>query len=106
MKKIIIRVLAMLCLAILSLGERAWAQAFNSQKDFDYAQRLLKMQPEGPAGKPWEQHPGRHEIDTSKYKKTGPYNICFSNAGVNNPWRVVGGDDMRAHVDMLKPDIK
>ena len=31
-------------------------------------------------------------IDTSEYAKEGPYTFCFSNAGVNNPWRVVGYD--------------
>ncbi len=82
------------------------AQEFNSQKDFDYAQQLLKMKPQGPEGKLWEQNLGGKEIDTSKYKKLGPYNICFSNAGVDNPWRVVGWTDMQAQADMLKSDIK
>ncbi len=92
--------------ALLLVGWRAQAQDFNSQKDFDYAQQLLTMTPEGPQGRPWEQHLGGHEIDTSKYKKPGPYNVCFSNAGVDNPWRVVGWTDMQAQVDMLKSDIK
>ena len=92
--------------AIGLVGFGAQAQDFNSQKDFDYAQQLLKMTPEGPAGKPWEQHLGGHEIDTSKYKKPGPYNVCFSNASIDNPWRVVGWTDMQAQVDMLKSDIK
>ncbi|HEX4765001.1 MAG TPA: substrate-binding domain-containing protein [Lichenihabitans sp.] len=82
------------------------AQDFDSQKDFDYAKQLLAMTPQGPEGKPWEQNLGGKEIDTSKYKKPGPYNVCFSNAGVDNPWRVVGWTDMQAEVDMLKSDIK
>jgi ribose transport system substrate-binding protein len=47
--------------------------------------------------------------DISKYpqyadfaKKQAPYNICFSNAGVNNPWRVVGYVDMREQVEELR----
>ncbi len=48
------------------------------------------MTPQGPEGKPWEQNLGGNEVDTTKYKKPGPYRICFSNAGVDNPWRVVG----------------
>ena len=103
--KTIPRILVAAC-ATLLMGLGAQAQDFDSQKDFDYAQQLLKMTPEGPAGKPWEQHLGGREIDTSKYKKPGPYNVCFSNASVDNPWRVVGWTDMQAQVDMLKSDIK
>ncbi|MER3417602.1 MAG: ABC transporter substrate-binding protein [Chloroflexota bacterium] len=43
-------------------------------------------------------------VDTSKYKKAGPYKICFSNAGVNNPWRVVGYNTMQ-HEVKLQTDI-
>ena len=89
----------------LPLCTSAWAQGF-SQKDFDYAKQLLDMKPQGPEGKLWEQHLGGTEIDTAKYKKPGPYNVCFSNAGVNNPWRVVGWTDMQAQVQMLGSDIK
>ena len=35
-------------------------------------------------------------------QKKAPYNICFSNAGVNNPWRVVGYIDMREQVEQLR----
>ncbi len=90
----------------LAFGAGAQAQDFNNQKDFDYAKQLLTMKPQGPEGKPWEQNLGGKEIDTSKYKKPGPYNVCFSNAGVDNPWRVVGWLNMQAQVDMLKSDIK
>jgi ribose transport system substrate-binding protein len=34
--------------------------------------------------------------------KKAPYNICFSNAGVNNPWRVVGYVSMREQVEELR----
>ncbi len=64
------------------------------------------MTPSGPEGKLWEQNLGGKEVDTSKYKKAGPYRICFSNAGVDNPWRVVGWINMQAQVDVLKDDIK
>ena len=64
------------------------------------------MTPQGPADKPWEQNLGGKEVDTSKYKKPGPYRICFSNAGVDNPWRVVGWTTMQAQVQVLKNDIK
>ena len=44
-------------------------------------------------------------IDTTQYAKEGPYTFCFSNAGVNNPWRVVGYTTMQAEVD-LHPEIE
>ena len=84
----------------------AHAQDFNSQKDFDYSKQLLTMKADGPEGKPWEQNLGGKEVDTAKYKKPGPYNVCFSNAGVDNPWRVVGWTNMQAQVDLQKADIK
>ena len=80
----------------------ASAQNFDDPKEFQAAQDLLKMTPSGPEGKPWEQNLGGKEVDTSKYKKPGPYRICFSNAGVDNPWRVVGWINMQAQVDVLE----
>src|ERR1700761_3961556 len=92
--------------AAVAFATAAAAQNFDDPKDFAYAEQLLKMKPQGPEGKPWEQNLGGKEVDTSKYKKPGPYRICFSNAGVDNPWRVVGWLDMQAQVDALKSDIK
>jgi len=94
--------------AALAIGApyAAWAQNFDDPKEFQAAQDLLKMTPSGPEGKPWEQNLGGKEVDTAKYKKPGPYRICFSNAGVDNPWRVVGWINMQAQVDVLKDDIK
>jgi ribose transport system substrate-binding protein len=43
-------------------------------------------------------------VDTGQYAKPGPWTVCFSNAGVNNPWRVVGYTTMQAQVD-LQPNI-
>jgi ribose transport system substrate-binding protein len=92
--------------ALASFASAALAQNFDDPKEFQAAKELLAMQPQGPQGKPWEQHLGGKEVDTSKFKKPGPYRVCFSNAGVNNPWRVVGWTDMQAQVDVLKSDIK
>jgi ribose transport system substrate-binding protein len=83
----------------------AMAQNFNDPEEFARQQELLTMTPEGPQGKPWEQHLGGSEVDTSKYKKEGPYRLCFSNAGVNNPWRVVGFTTMQAEVEKHKDEI-
>ena len=81
--------------AAVAFATAAAAQNFDDPRDFAYAEQLLKMKPQGPEGKPWEQNLGGKEVDTSKYKKPGPYRICFSNAGVDNPWRVVGWIDMQ-----------
>jgi ribose transport system substrate-binding protein len=78
---------------------------FDDPKEFQHQRDLLQVKPEGPAGKPWEQHLGGGTVDTAKYKKPGPYKICFSNAGVGNPWRVVGWTTMQAEVDVEKADI-
>lgn len=56
----------------------------------------------GPADSIWLQAIDPVMVDTAKYKKDGPYKVCFSNAGVNNPWRVVGYNDMVHEVDIQK----
>ncbi|MBA4223070.1 MAG: ABC transporter substrate-binding protein [Methylobacterium sp.] len=90
-------------LAALSTG--AVAQNFNDPAEFERQKALLTVTPQGPEGKPWEQNLGGEKVDTAKYKKPGPYKLCFSNAGVNNPWRVVGFTNMQAEVDANKADI-
>jgi ribose transport system substrate-binding protein len=90
-------------LAGLSTG--ALAQNFNDPAEFERQKALLTVAAQGPAGKPWEQNLGGETVDTAKYKKPGPYKLCFSNAGVNNPWRVVGFTNMQAEVDANKADI-
>jgi ribose transport system substrate-binding protein len=91
-------------LALIGLAA-ARADEFYDQKDYEAQIKLLDTKAEGPAGKPWEQHLGGQMADTSKYKKKGPYRLCFSNADVGNPWRVVGWTTMQAEVDLNKADI-
>ncbi|SDR34824.1 ribose transport system substrate-binding protein [Rhizobiales bacterium GAS113] len=92
--------------ALTMLGyASARADEFYNQKDYDAQVRLLQTKAEGPEGKPWEQRLGGQMADTSKYKKKGPYRLCFSNADVGNPWRVVGWNTMQAEVDLNKADI-
>src|SRR5260370_35226768 len=92
--------------AMGGLGGGALGQNLNDPKESQAPKARRAMPPGGPADKPWEQHLGGKEVDTSQYKKPGPYRICFSNAGVDNPWRVVGWTNMQAQVDVLKSDIK
>jgi ribose transport system substrate-binding protein len=77
---------------------------FFVQEDFEEQLRLRDVEPEGPADQPWAQALEPEYVDTSQYVTDPPYKVCFSNAGVNNPWRVVGWTTMQAEVD-LQPDI-
>jgi ribose transport system substrate-binding protein len=86
------------------------AQFFN---DADYEENLnyMKLSPLNPNDPIYLQYLVDNPTDISKYpqyaafaEKQPPYNICFSNAGVNNPWRVVGYIDMREQVEMLRAD--
>jgi ribose transport system substrate-binding protein len=77
---------------------------FFVQEDFEEQLRLRDVEPEGPADQPWVQALEPEYVDTSEYATDPPYKVCFSNAGVNNPWRVVGWTTMQAEVD-LQPDI-
>lgn len=81
------------------------AAEFFSQEQYDRSMRQMAETPDGPEGQPWLQMLEAEMTDTSAYAKDGPYTFCFSNAGVNNPWRVVGYTTMQAEVD-LHPEIE
>ncbi|MEU6440854.1 substrate-binding domain-containing protein [Streptomyces sp. NPDC047046] len=64
---------------------------------------LAGKTPQGPPDKPWEQMLDPEMTDTSKYAKAGgakDIHLCFSNAGVFNPWRQVGLKSMKAEVEL------
>ena len=96
--------------AVLALAAQAaaFAQVANVDVDKEMQEqtRLMAAKPEGPADQPWLQRLGGKTVDTTKYKKKGPYTLCFSNASVGNPWRVVGWNTMQAEVELNKADIK
>ena len=83
----------------------AQAAGFDDQKEYDAEAKMMTETPQGPADQPWIQQIGGGKVDTSKYKKAGPYHVCFSNASTNNPWRVVGWTTMQAERDLHKQDI-
>jgi ribose transport system substrate-binding protein len=86
-------------------GSGTGAQSkFFVQADYDKQMAQRKATPSGPADQPWLQSINATMTDTSKYKKAGGFNLCFSNAAVDNPWRVVGWKDMQAEVK-LHPEI-
>ncbi|MEV4754400.1 substrate-binding domain-containing protein [Micromonospora sp. NPDC049559] len=72
---------------------------FFVQADYDNELSLLATTPTGPADKPWEQALNPTMVETAKFKKAGPYKICFSNAALNNAWRQVGFKTMQAEVE-------
>jgi ribose transport system substrate-binding protein len=77
-------------------GENS-AEFFNQEEmDLQLAQRSVT--PEGPADRPWEQYIEPKMRDTADFKsdKSSGWNICFSNAGNNNPWRQNGLKTMQA----------
>ncbi|KFG05514.1 MULTISPECIES: ABC transporter substrate-binding protein [Streptomyces] len=78
---------------------------FFVRADYDQQLALLDTAPTGPAGKPWEQALDPAMVKTAKYRKPGPHKICFSNAGLNNPWRQVGFKTMQAEVDTHRDRI-
>ena len=89
----------------LGMEAAAVASEFFSQEELDNSIRLIDVVPEGPEGEPWNQYLEPNFVDTAQYAKEGPYTFCFSNAGVNNPWRVVGYNTMEAEVE-LHPEIE
>jgi ribose transport system substrate-binding protein len=72
------------------------------QEEFDQQMQWAEMEPEGPEGKPWEQYIAPDMVDTSKYAsdEQGGWNVCFSNAATDNPWRQVGWKTMQAEVEL------
>jgi len=79
--------------------------------DADYAKSLEYMSaaPLNPNDPIYLQYLEDSSTDISKFPqyasfagKEPPYNVCFSNAGVNNPWRVTGYVTMREQVEMLR----
>ena len=75
---------------------------FFVQEDYDRQLEQREIEPEGPADKPWEQAIEPEMVDTGEFKsnKSGNYNICFSNAAVDNPWRQVGWKTMQEEVKL------
>jgi ribose transport system substrate-binding protein len=69
------------------------------------AQRDIEAEDFGAGDNPWEQAIEPELVDTSEFAKDGPWNICFSNASVDNPWRVVGWETMQAQVEEYGDDI-
>jgi ribose transport system substrate-binding protein len=78
---------------------------FFSQAEMDAQLAMRDAEPEGPADMPWEQAIEPEFVDTAEFAQPGGgWNVCFSNAAVDNPWRQVGWKTMQAEVE-LHPEI-
>jgi ribose transport system substrate-binding protein len=77
----------------------------RQQMETELAQRDIEPEDFGAGDDPWVQAIEPELVDTSEYKTPGPWNICFSNAAVDNPWRVVGWQTMQAQVEALGNEI-
>jgi ribose transport system substrate-binding protein len=74
---------------------------FFSQAEMDAQLAMRDVEPEGPDDAPWEQAIEPEMVDTSEYAQPGGgWNVCFSNAAVDNPWRQVGWTTMQAEVGL------
>ena len=85
----------------ITTGEQS---EFFVQEDYDRQLEQRTKTPEGPEDKPWEQAIEPEMVDTSEYKakSASGWNLCFSNAAVDNPWRQVGWRTMQAEVKLHK----
>jgi ribose transport system substrate-binding protein len=77
---------------------------FFVQADYDRQLAQRSVTPEGPADKPWLQMIEPEMVDTSDYKakKSSGWNVCFSNAATDNPWRQNGLITMKAEAANTK----
>jgi ribose transport system substrate-binding protein len=85
----------------ITTGEQS---EFFVQADYEKQLAQREIAPEGPEDKPWEQAIEPEMVDTSEYKakKASGWNLCFSNAAVDNPWRQVGWTTMQEEVKLHK----
>jgi ribose transport system substrate-binding protein len=77
---------------------------FFNQADFDRQMAQRRIAPNGDPNMPWLQMIQPTMVDTTKYVKRGKWHICFSNAALDNPWRVTGLTTMKAEAK-LHPEI-
>jgi ribose transport system substrate-binding protein len=93
----------------LQLDAAKVAPQFFNDADYQKSLELMKAKALNPNDPIYLQYLVENPTDITKFpqyaefaKKQPPYNVCFSNAGVNNPWRVVGYVDMREQVEELR----
>ena len=83
-------------------GDTGEQSEFFMQEDYDRQLAQRSIEPEGPADKPWEQAIEPEMVDTAEFKsdKASGWNVCFSNAANDNPWRQTGFKTMQQEVKL------
>jgi ribose transport system substrate-binding protein len=87
------------------------AAQFFTDADYSKSKEYMTKAALNPNDPIYLQYLEENPTDISKYSqyasfagKQPPYNLCFSNAGVNNPWRVTGYVTMREQVEALRAE--
>ena len=85
-------------------GDTGPVSEFFVQEDYDTQLAQRDIEPEGDPATPWLQMIEPEMADTSEYKakNASGWNLCFSNAAVDNPWRQVGWNTMQHEVKLHK----
>jgi ribose transport system substrate-binding protein len=83
-------------------GDTGPVSEFFVQEDYDRQLAQRDIEPEGDPATPWLQMIEPEMVDTSEYKakNASGWNLCFSNAAVDNPWRQVGWNTMQHEVEL------
>jgi ribose transport system substrate-binding protein len=95
----------------LALDAAKVAPQYFTDAAYNESVQLMTQKPLNPSDPIYLQYLVSNPTDISKFPQYAafaalkpPYNVCFSNAGVNNPWRVVGYVDMREQVEQLRTE--
>ncbi len=95
----------------LQMESAAVAEQFFTDEDYQKSLELMSataLNPDAPIYLQYLVEDPTSIADYPQYasfaEKEAPYNVCFSNAGVNNPWRVVGYINMREQVEQLRTE--
>jgi ribose transport system substrate-binding protein len=95
----------------LQMDSAKVAPQFFTDADFEQSLKWMENKAVNPDAPLYLQYLVEDPTDISKFpqyasfaEKKAPYNLCFSNAGVNNPWRVVGYVSMREQVEALREE--
>jgi ribose transport system substrate-binding protein len=85
-------------------GDTGEQSEFFVQEDYDRQLAQRSIEPEGDPSTPWEQAIEPEMVDTADYKsdKANGWNVCFSNAANDNPWRQTGFKTMQQEVKLHK----
>jgi ribose transport system substrate-binding protein len=78
------------------------ATQFWSDAEYEESINFMDAAPLNPEAPIYLQSLLDNKVDTTEFKQDAPYDICFSNAGVNNQWRVTGYVTMREQVEELR----